>query len=222
MQGDLFDTPPLAQAPEWPPGFVCEPDFLCAEEQSGLIALVETLGLEAARYKGYTARRRIASFGGSFDYDTNRLLPSRDLVPELFPLRERVAAWLGVRPEALAHVLVAEYAPGTQLGWHRDVPQFEKVAGVSLGGEATMRLRPYPPVRARRSEIVRVPLVPGSIYRIEGAARWRWQHSIAPTKALRWSITFRTLSSHAQARSTHFSYRPSARRPGSYFALSCS
>ena len=25
-------------------------------------------------------------------------------------------------------------------------------------------------------------------------ARWRWQHSIPPTKALRYSITFRTLA----------------------------
>jgi hypothetical protein len=24
-------------------------------------------------------------------------------------------------------------------------------------------------------------------------ARWRWQHAISPTKALRWSITFRTI-----------------------------
>jgi hypothetical protein len=28
---------------------------------------------------------------------------------------------------------------------------------------------------------------------MEGPARWAWQHSIAATKALRHSITFRTL-----------------------------
>jgi hypothetical protein len=28
---------------------------------------------------------------------------------------------------------------------------------------------------------------------MQGDARWRWQHSIAPTKALRYSVTFRTL-----------------------------
>jgi hypothetical protein len=27
---------------------------------------------------------------------------------------------------------------------------------------------------------------------LRGDARWRWQHSIAPTTTLRWSITFRT------------------------------
>ena len=36
-------------------------------------------------------------------------------------------------------------------------------------------------------------LQPRSAYCMQGDARWRWQHSIAPTKALRYSITFRTL-----------------------------
>jgi hypothetical protein len=38
-----------------------------------------------------------------------------------------------------------------------------------------------------------VDVAPRSIYRIGGAARWGWQHSVAPTAALRFSITFRTL-----------------------------
>ena len=33
-----------------------------------------------------------------------------------------------------------------------------------------------------------------SIYLLRGAARWNWQHSVAPTKALRYSITLRTAS----------------------------
>ena len=35
-------------------------------------------------------------------------------------------------------------------------------------------------------------LAPRSAYTIRGVARWGWQHSIAPTDTLRWSITFRT------------------------------
>jgi alkylated DNA repair dioxygenase AlkB len=53
-----------------------------------------------------------------------------------------VANWLGVDREQLVQVLVAEYAPGTPLGWHRDVPDFEAIAGVSLGNEAVLRFRP--------------------------------------------------------------------------------
>jgi len=36
-------------------------------------------------------------------------------------------------------------------------------------------------------------LEPRSAYILRGAARWRWQHAISPTKALRYSITFRTM-----------------------------
>ncbi|MDT3680263.1 MAG: alpha-ketoglutarate-dependent dioxygenase AlkB [Burkholderiaceae bacterium] len=190
-QASLFDAPvPLpAHLPE---GLRYEPDFLDLDEERALIALVRTLPFEAARYKQYSARRRVVSYGGSFDYDANRLRPSAELVVELHALRARVAQWLGVEPAHLVHVLVAEYAPGTPLGWHRDVPDFEDVAGVSLGGEATMRFRPYPPEQPKRADIIRLALAPRSIYLLRGIARWRWQHSVAPTNTLRWSITFRT------------------------------
>ena len=36
-------------------------------------------------------------------------------------------------------------------------------------------------------------LEPRSAYQLNGASRWRWQHSIPPTPELRYSITFRTL-----------------------------
>jgi alkylated DNA repair dioxygenase AlkB len=35
-------------------------------------------------------------------------------------------------------------------------------------------------------------IAPRSIYTMQGAARWQWQHSVSPTKELRYSITFRT------------------------------
>jgi alkylated DNA repair protein (DNA oxidative demethylase) len=38
-----------------------------------------------------------------------------------------------------------------------------------------------------------VTLDPRSGYVLSGPARYAWQHSIPPTKALRFSITFRTL-----------------------------
>jgi len=190
-QGLLFDLPP--PLPErLPAGLVYEPDFLTAEEEAELIRTLGALPLEAARYKTYTARRRVVSYGGSFDYDANRLLPSADLVATLYPLRDRVARWLAVAPEALVHTLVAQYPEGAPLGWHRDVPDFEDIVGVSLGSAALLRFRPYPPVRPKRTEVVRLSVEPRSIYLLQGPARWGWQHSVAPSKALRWSITFRT------------------------------
>jgi alkylated DNA repair dioxygenase AlkB len=191
-QAALFDD--LAPSPgALPDGLVYEDGFLSAPEEAALIELIARLPLQEARYKSYTARRRVVSYGGRFDYDANELLPSGALIEELHPLRARVAQWAGVAPDALAHVLVAEYLPGTPLGWHRDVPDFEDVYGVSLGSTALLRLRPYPPVRPRREDIIKLPVQPRSIYALRGTARWGWQHSVAPVDAARWSITFRTM-----------------------------
>lgn len=88
--------------------------------------------------------------------------------------------------------LVAEYRPGTPLGWHRDVPDFEDIVGISLANEAVLRFRPYPPDAPKKKDIVRVTVAPRSIYLLRGPARWQWQHSVAATKLLRYSITLRT------------------------------
>ena len=49
-------------------------------------------------------------------------------------------------------------------------------------------------VTAGRDVLLRLTLAPRSIYLLRGAARWEWQHSVAPTKGLRYSITLRTPS----------------------------
>ncbi len=191
-QGALFDDLPEPVPQNLPEGLAYEPEFLARDEEQSLIALIRSLPLAAAKYKDYTARRRVVSFGGSYDYDANKLLPAQPLIEALHPLRARVARWAGIAPEALHHVLVAEYAPGTPLGWHRDVPDHEEVFGVSLGSTAVLRFRPYPPVAPRRADVVKLRAAPRSIYAMRGAARWAWQHSVAPVDELRWSITLRT------------------------------
>lgn len=171
-QGQLFG--PAAQLPE---GFVYVENFIGEDEERMLLETIARLPLEDAKYKEYTARRRIAMF--------------EDGMPEfLLPLREKIAAWIGVPADDLRHALVNEFRPGTPLRWHRDAPAYGRVAGVSLGSWARMRLRPYPP---RKGEVVNLELAPRSAYRMEGTARWGWQHSIAATRALRYSITFRTM-----------------------------
>jgi alkylated DNA repair dioxygenase AlkB len=188
MQPALFaDLPPAL-----PEGAALEEDFLSADEERALVACVAALPLQEAVYKDYTARRRVVSYGGVFDYDTMELKPAGELPAVFADLRERAARWLGVAPEDFTHALVAEYRPGTPLGWHRDVPQFECVVGISLASPARLRFRPYPPERPRREDIVTVEVPPRSIYRLTGASRWAWQHSVPPVEALRYSITFRT------------------------------
>lgn len=204
-QASLFDDdaagaslPPLAG----PPGFRYETGFLSPDEESDLLAHMAGLPFEAMRYKAYVAQRRVVSYGGRFDFDRNQLLATDAPAPWVLPLQHRIAAWVGLPPHAFTQVLVAEYSPGTPLGWHRDVPDFEDVVGVSLAGEATMRFRPYrrngQPVS--RADVLKYTLAPRSIYLLRGPARWDWQHSVSPTRSLRYSITFRTSARRAPAK----------------------
>jgi alkylated DNA repair dioxygenase AlkB len=181
-----------AAAPALPEGFVFEPEFLSAAEERALLDAIGRLPLEEAKYKEYTARRRVAYFGHDYDFSKNRLGEAPPIPDFLEPLREKMARWMGVAPTAFVTALVNEYRPGTPLGWHRDAPDYERVAGVSLGGSARMRLRRYP--RGKDKPLV-LDLPPRSAYQMQGMARWQWQHSIPPTKELRYSITFRTLRS---------------------------
>lgn len=187
-QSDLF----AAAHPPLPDGMIYEAGFLSPEEEARWIAVAAGLPLNEMNYRGYTARRRVASYGGAYDFEAHRLEPASPLPAELEPLRDKVAAWLGVAPGAFTQALVAEYREGTPLGWHRDVPDFEDVVGVSLLSEAVMRFRPYPPREPKKAGVIKLVVEPRSIYLLRGAARWAWQHSVAPTQSLRYSITFRT------------------------------
>jgi len=187
QQAELF-----AFHPDLPPGFHYQSGCLSLEEEAALVVEVEQLPLHEAAYKQYTARRRIVSYGASYDFSSNELKPAGPIPSFLYPVRERVAAWTRIPAQSYSHALITEYSIGTQLGWHRDVPDFEAIAGLSLRGRCRMRLRPYPPEQGRRDLIVAIDLEPRSAYSITGVARWSWQHAISPTKELRYSITFRT------------------------------
>ena len=161
-------------------GFEYAAAFISADEERTLLAQIAALSFRDAHYKEYTARRRVVVYdGGPPDF--------------LEPLRDKVGLWLGVPAAEFAHALVSEYRPGTGVGWHRDMPEFALVAGISLAAPARMRFRPYPPARTGRREILALELEPRSAYVLRDDVRWKWQHSIAPTAALRYSITFRTL-----------------------------
>ena len=92
------------------------------------------------------------------------------------------------RPEALAVTLDA------LLGMDYPASDFEVIVGVSLGSDCRMRLRPYPPKKGKNPESLSFNLERRSVYLLRGEARWAWQHHIPATKALRYSITFRTRS----------------------------
>ena len=173
-----------------PSGLAYGPHFLSLDEERALLEGIATLDLREAQYKEYTAKRRVASFGAGYDFTENELTPAPRIAEFLLPLREKIARWLDIPANDFGYALVSEYRPGTELGWHRDVPHFEVVAGVSLASTATMRFRRFPP--EKRSPVYTLDLAPRSAYVLRDDARWKWQHGIAPTAALRYSITFRT------------------------------
>lgn len=187
-QADLFgDT-----AFQLPDGMRYDEAFLTTAEEQELLDHIRTLPLEPMRYQGFTALRRVVSYGGQYDFSAQRLDRAPPLPSWIEPLCEKAAQWAGLAASDFSQALVAEYRPGTPLGWHRDVPDFEDIVGVSLLAEAVMRWRPYPPRDPKRADVRKLTLPPRSIYLLHGASRWDWQHSVAPTKALRYSITLRT------------------------------
>jgi alkylated DNA repair dioxygenase AlkB len=187
-QQDFFQT-----SADLPEGFRYEPSFLSPVEEAELLERIRRLPLKAAQYKQFTAKRRTVSYGSEYDFNAGSLNVAPELPAFLLPLRDKAAHWLEVSPELLIHGLISEYCPGTPLGWHRDVPNFGRIFGVSLGGTCRMRLRPWRPgERQRRQDVIALEVAPRSAYEMTGPARWGWQHSIAPTRELRYSITFRT------------------------------
>jgi len=125
----------------------------------------------------------------------------------LSTLLDKVSVWIDIPASAFVHALVTEYRPGTPIGWHRDKPVYGIVAGISMRGWGRMRFRP---ITARRDakDVVVLDLEPRSAYVLRGAIRWDWQHSMLPTRALRYSLTFRTLAAGASAGGSTFPQSP--------------
>ena len=177
--------------PDLPPGFGYREDFVSGGEERDLLLAIEAVAFAEFEMRGVVARRRVAFFGQSYDRGAAGPIPEF-----LLSLRERLGDWAGVQPADFAMCLLNEYRPGSPIGWHRDAPQYEVVAGVSLLSSCVMKLRPYrspadPPVR--RSATHKLTLARRSAYVMKNEARQVYEHHIPPVEALRYSITFRTL-----------------------------
>lgn len=191
-QAKLFDT-----QVQLPGGFIYRPQFLTRTEEEELIGYIEDLPLEyAVGGAGYLAKRRYMNFGWSYSYKTGKLIEGPPLPHWLTPTARKIAKWLDIPKKHVVEALVQEYTEGSAIGWHRDNETFDSIIGISLSGWCRMRLRPIRS-RLRRlrktSDVLAIDLEPRSAYLMQGDSRWLHQHSIVPTRALRYSITFRTL-----------------------------
>jgi alkylated DNA repair dioxygenase AlkB len=184
--GRLFD-------PDLPDGFHYRDEFLAADEEASLAVAIAGLTFSTFEMRGVAARRRVAFFGQTYN---PRGTVSAPLPAFLAGLRERVGRWAGVEPEAFAMALVNEYAPGAPIGWHRDAPQYDIVAGVSLLSACRMKFRPYvraivSEARPRRATHETI-LERRSAYLMTGPSRHAFEHHIPAVTTLRYSVTFRT------------------------------
>ena len=193
VRGSLFDL----SDDDVPSGFRYHRDFITSEEEALLAAEIACVEFSTFEMRGVVARRRVAFFGMSYGTGGAATSP---MPPFLLPLRDKVASWAGVEPDAFVMALLNEYSPGAPIGWHRDAPQYSIVAGVSLLSSCLLKFRPYlrPDAQAgpaRRTATHEVTLERRSAYLLTGESRSAYEHHIPPAAALRYSVTFRTLRS---------------------------
>ena len=180
-----------------PARFRYRPDFITAEEEAALVDQIARVEFANFEMRGVVARRRVAFFGRSYDNEGHL---TRPIPAFLMPLRDRVARWVGVDADAFAMALINEYRPQAPIGWHRDAPQYDITAGISLVSACRMKFRPYirPDTRAsgaagKRIATHEITLEPRSAYLMTGQSRNAYEHHIPAVTTLRYSITFRSL-----------------------------
>jgi alkylated DNA repair dioxygenase AlkB len=184
-QDDLFGAPDGL-----PEGFRYQPELITPAEEIDLKRELESLPFQPFNFQGHLANRNVVGFGLRYDYDRRAVVEAPPIPAFLMPLREKVAAFAGQPADAFVQVLINEYQPGAGIGWHRDKPHFDEVAGVSLLAPCSFRLRRKNGTKWDRKTIM---VEPRSAYLMAGLARTDWEHSIPPVGDHRYSITLRTL-----------------------------
>ena len=180
----LFEAPLIA-------GLEYREALISEAEERALIAHLEGEDLTPFRFHGWLGNRKTRSFGWRYDFDDASFQKTEPIPDWLAPLRAKAADFAGLAPDDFVHVLLARYDPGAGIGWHRDRDVFDQVVGVSLNTPETLRFRRREGSGFRRASL---EVMPRSAYLLSRESRWDWEHRITPGDALRFSITFRTLS----------------------------
>ena len=177
----------------YPPGFLYKEDFITGDEEDQLLQLVAKTERHPMIFNGYEAKRKVASYGYDWSFEKKTLTKGEPIPQQYFSLIGKVTDQLQLFQESIVELLVTEYPVSSVINWHRDAPPFHLIAGISLLSDCTFKLRPYDKAKQNRNSIVSLNVKRRSLYAMEGAARSEWEHSIAPVKQQRYSITLRTL-----------------------------
>src|ERR1051325_1064978 len=185
----------LPQTSDLPEGMLYQSDFLSADAERDLLARFSKLAFGEFKMHGVIAKRRVLHFGRDYQYQRGTIGPGAKIPNYLMPIIGQIGRVAGKNPEEFREVLLTHYPPGAGIGWHRDAPPFDIIAGISLLGECTMRLRPWPIEKGsvKSRTVVAQILEARSLYILRGPSRTSWQHHIPPTSTERFSVTVRTL-----------------------------
>ena len=184
----LFPIEPLL-----PEGFSYQENFITIEEEQSLIDVCKQLPLHNLIFQGFEAKRKVMSYGYDYNFD-KRSITRGEPIPEQFDfLLEKVAKHTNTSKNNFGEVLVTEYPPGSVINWHRDAPPFDFIVGISLLTACLFKLRPYDKAKQNRRAVISIEIQPRSLYVMKDASRSEWEHSTAPVKDTRYSITLRTL-----------------------------
>lgn len=184
FQHDLF-----AEAPDLP-GFTLWSEVVSAAEEAELSAQLDASPLAPFRFGPWEGKRLTAYYGHGYDFERGQLREAPPMPDWLRSLADRAELLTDQPPGTFAQALLIRYDPGAGIGWHRDRQQFGTVAGLSLTNPVKLRLRRRTASGFERRTVL---LPPRSLYRLEGEARWNWEHSIAPVERTRRSVTLRSL-----------------------------
>jgi alkylated DNA repair dioxygenase AlkB len=187
IQGDLFADD--VGGTDLPEGMALWREFITPGEERDLAAAVDTTPLTPFRFHQWEGKRLTASYGRGYDFGRSRMVRAPPFPAWLRDFADRAAGHAQIDPETIVQGLVIRYDPGAGIGWHRDRPQFGKVLGLSLTAQVVLRLRRR---LLQGFERRAVTLPPRSLYRLEGPARWDWEHSILPVAQTRRAITLRS------------------------------
>ena len=107
-----------------PEGLRYAPDFVSPALERSLIAAIQTLPLRPFQFGQFEGKRRVASFGFSYDYALRQLQQAEPIPAWLAETIEKVEAFGGSSTQ-VRQVLCTEYDVGVGIGWHRDKPHFD-------------------------------------------------------------------------------------------------
>jgi alkylated DNA repair dioxygenase AlkB len=176
-----------------PPGFSYFPDFISEEEEAALLSDIDKIRLHAFVFQGFEAKRKVASFGFDYSFEKRNLTKGQPIPQEFNFLVNKVSQKMAVAPLEIGELLVIEYPVEAVMNWHRDAPPFDKIAGISLLSDCIFKFRPQEKAKQTRQSVISFTVKRRSLYIMQDDSRNEWQHSVAPAKKVRYSITLRTL-----------------------------